>query len=103
MLPTRNSVGISYIDHVTNGEFCAKIQQAIEPQRPLDHRKETQIDVVWTCLLFICLVKNHLARHSERGKKTRQTGEEVGRQHPGTGVPQVLGDSGEQRNGGNCL
>ena len=25
--------------------------------------------------------QNHLARHSERGKKTRQTEEEVGRQH----------------------
>ena len=24
---------------------------------------------------------NHLARHSERGKKTRQTEEEMGRQH----------------------
>ena len=27
------------------------------------------------------LAKNHLARHSERRKKTRQTEEEVGRQH----------------------
>ena len=40
-----------------------------------------------------------LARHSERGKKTRQTKEEVGRQHQGTdmpGVRQVLEGSGEQ-------
>ena len=38
--------------------------------------------------------------HSERGKKTRQTKEEVGRQHPGMdrpGVRQVLEGSGEQR------
>ena len=41
--------------------------------------------------------QNHLARHSERGKKTRQT--EVGRQHQGMdrpGVHQVPEGSGEQ-------
>ena len=32
------------------------------------------------CLPFIRSGQNHLARHSERGKKTRQTEEEVGRQ-----------------------
>ena len=39
------------------------------------------------------------ARHSERGKKTRQTKEEVGRQHQGKdrpGVRQVPEGSGEQ-------
>ena len=43
--------------------------------------------------------QNHLARHSERGKKTRQTEKEVGRQHQGTdrpGVQQVPEGSGEQ-------
>ena len=42
---------------------------------------------------------NHLARHSERGKKTRRTKEEVGRQHQGMdrpGVRQVPEGSGEQ-------
>ena len=39
--------------------------------------------MVWSCLLFIRSGQNHLARHSERGKKTRQTKEEVGRQHQG--------------------
>ena len=42
---------------------------------------------------------NHLARHSERGKKTRQTEEEVGRQHQGMdrpGVHQVPEGSGDQ-------
>ena len=29
--------------------------------------------MVWTCLPFIKSGRNHLARHSERGKKTRQT------------------------------
>ena len=43
--------------------------------------------------------QNHLARHSERGKKTRQTEEEVGRQHQGMDrlrVWQVPEGSGEQ-------
>ena len=31
--------------------------------------------MVWTCLTFIGSGQNHLARHSERGKKTRQTEE----------------------------
>ena len=43
-------------------------------RRPPDDRKETQTVVVWTCLPFIGSGQNHLARHSERGKKTRQTG-----------------------------
>ena len=49
-------------------------------RRP-DHRKETQCETVWTCLPFIRSGQNHFARHSERGKKTRQTEEVVGRQH----------------------
>ena len=43
--------------------------------------------------------QHHLARHSERGKKARQTEEEVGRQHQGMdrpGVRQVPEGSGEQ-------
>ena len=45
--------------------------------------------------------QTHLARHSEGGKKTRQTEEEVGRQHQGMnrrGVRQVPEGSGEQDN-----
>ena len=64
----------------------------------LDHRTEMQIAVVWTCLQFRS-GQNHLARHSERGKKTRQTEEEVGRQHQemdGPGVLPVPPGSGEQ-------
>ena len=67
-------------------------------RRP-DDRKETQTAVVWSCLPFVRSGQNHLARHSERGKKTRQTEEEVGRQHQGMdrpGVRQVEG-SVEQR------
>ena len=64
---------------------------------PPDHRKETQTAVVWSCLPFIRTGQNHVARHSERGKKTRQT--EVGRQHQGMDMPgvcQVPEGSGEQ-------
>ena len=68
-------------------------------RRPPDHREETQIAVVWSCLPFIRSGQNHLARASETGKKTRQTEEEVGRQHQGMdrpGVRQVPEGSGEQ-------
>ena len=33
--------------------------------------------MAWSCLPLIRSGQNHLARHSERGKKTRQTEEEV--------------------------
>ena len=48
---------------------------------------------------FIRSGQKHLARHSERGKKTGQTGEEVGRQHQAMDRPrvsQVSEGSGEQ-------
>ena len=50
--------------------------------------------------LFIRSGQNHLVRHSERGEKTRQTEEEVGKQHQGMdrlGVHQVPEGSGEHR------
>ena len=37
--------------------------------------------MVWSCLPLIRSGQNHFARHSERGKKTRQTEEEVRREH----------------------
>ena len=55
--------------------------------------------MVWSCLPFIRSGENYFARHSERGKKTRQTEEEVGRQHQATdrpGVRQVPEGSGER-------
>ena len=69
-------------------------------RRPPDHCKETQTAVVWSCFPFIRSGKNHFARHSEMGKKTMQTEEEVGRQHQGMDRPggrQVSEGSGEQR------
>ena len=84
MLPTRNP--------------CQDPAGNWTTRRP-DDRKETQTAQVWSCLQFIRSGQNHLARHSERGKKTRQTKEEVGRQHQGMdrpGVRQVPDGSGEQ-------
>ena len=83
--------------HVTNEEVRAMIQQAIGPHEDL-------LTIVkrlnLSCLPFIRFGQNHLARHSERGKKTRQTEEEVGRQHQGMdrrGVRQVPASSAEQK------
>ena len=68
-------------------------------RRAPDDRIKTQTAVVWSCFPFIRSGQNHLARHRERGKKTRQTEEEVGRQHQGMDRPgfrQVPEGSGEQ-------
>ena len=84
MLPTRKSVPDPAGNWTT--------------RRPPDDLKETQTAVVWSCLPFIRSGQNHLARHSERRKKTRQTEEEVGRQHQGMdrpGVRQVPEGSGK--------
>ena len=67
--------------------------------RRSDDRKETQTAVVWSFFPFIRSGQNHLARHSERWKKARQTEEKVGRQHQGMdspGVRQVPEGCGEQ-------
>ena len=68
-------------------------------QRPPDHCTETQTAVVWSCLPFIRSGQNHLAKQSERGTKTSQTEEEMGRQRQGMdrpGVRQVPEGGGEQ-------
>ncbi|WP_419584082.1 hypothetical protein, partial [Thiolapillus sp.] len=80
---------ISYKDHVTNKEVCAMIQRAIGPHKDLLMIiKKCKLQwYVWSCFPFIRSGQNHLARHSERGKKTRQTEEEVGRQHQGMDRP----------------
>ena len=55
--------------------------------------------MVLSCLPFIRSGQKHLARHSERGKNTRQTEEEVGRQLQGMdrpGVRRIPEGSGEQ-------
>ena len=61
--------------------------------RQSDHTKTSwpsqwDVNLQWY-VPFIRSGQNHLARHSERGKKTRQTEEEVGRQHQGMDRPGV--------------
>ena len=83
MLP--QDICISYKDHVTNEKVCVKNQQAIRPHEDL-----------------LTIIKRRTARtilQSEKGEKTRQTDEQVGRQHQGMdrpGVHQVPDGSEEQ-------
>ena len=84
----RKILCISYKDHVTNEEVHAKIQQANGLHKDLltiVKRHKLQWYGHVSCLSG--LARNHLARHGERGKKTRQTEEEVGRQHQGMDRP----------------
>ena len=95
----RRILNISCKDHVTNKEVRAKIGQAIGPHKDLLTIIKRQTAVVWSCFPFIRSGQNHLARHSKMGKKTRQTKEEVGRQHQGMdwpGVRQVPDGIGKQ-------
>ena len=81
------------------GNPCQDPEGNWTTRRSPDDRKETQTAVVWSCFPFIRSGENHFARHSERGKKTRRTKEEAGRQHQGMdrpGVRQVPEGSGEQ-------
>ena len=95
----RKILCISYKDHVTNKEVCAKIQHAIGPHKDL-------LTIVKRCKLQWC---GHISRSSglaktilqdsERGKTSRQTEEEVRRQHKGLdrpGVCQVPEGSGKR-------
>ena len=91
------------------GSLCQDPAGNRATRRPPDHRKETQTAEVWTCLPFIRSGKNHLAKHRERGKKTRQTEEEVGRQNIGewTGLEfaksQRAVENKKKKKGGNWL
>ena len=83
------------------GSPCQDLAGNWTTWRPSDDRKETQTALVWSCLPFIRSGQNHLARHSEGGKRTRQTQKEMGRQHWGMDRPgdrQVPESSGEHRN-----
>ena len=82
------------------GSLCQDPAGNRTTRRPPDHCNGTQTEVLYTCLPFIRSNQNHLARHSERRKKTRQTEKEVGRQHQGmdrAGVCKVPEGCGEQR------
>ena len=80
------------------GSLCQDPVGNQTTRRP-DHRKEMQTAMLRSCLPFIRSGQNHLAKHSERGKKTRQTEEEEGRQQQGMdrpGVGKVPEGGGEQ-------
>ena len=90
----------SYKDHVTEEEVRAKIQLAIGPHEEL-------LTIVKRRKLQWCghvsrssgLAKTILQGPVKRGKKTRQTEEEVGSQHQGVdrpGVRQIPEGSGKQ-------
>ena len=86
----RKILHISYKDHATNEKVCAKIQQAIGLHEDLlTIVKRRKLQWYGHVSRSSGLAKNNLARHSERGKKTRQTEEEVGRQHQGKDRPGV--------------
>ena len=95
----RKILHISYKNHATNEEVRAKIQQAIG-QDLLTIVKRRKLRWYGHVPRSLGPAKTICARHSERGKKTRQTEEGVGRKHQGIdrpGVRQVPEGSGEQR------
>ena len=97
----RKILHISYKDHLTNEEVRAKIRQAIGPHEDLlTIVKRGKLQWYSHVSSSSGQAKTiFLARHSERGKKTRQTEEEEGRQHQAMdrpGVRQVPEGSGEQ-------
>ena len=71
----RKTLRISYKDHFTNEEVRAKIQHAIGPHEDLAIVKRRKLQWYGHVSRSSGLAKEH----SERGKKTRQTEEEVGR------------------------
>ena len=96
----RKILHISYKDHVTNEEVRAKIQQAIGPREDLlTIVKRHKLQWYGHVSCSSGLAKTILQGTVKRGKKTRQTEKEVGRQHLGMdrpGVCQVPESSGEQ-------
>ena len=97
----RKTLRISYKDHVTNEEVCAKIQQAIGPHDFLIIVKRRKLKWYGRVCRLSSLAKTILqgtvkrVRRQGRQKKKK----EVGKQHQGMdrpGVRQVPAGSGEQ-------
>ena len=97
----RKILHISYKDHDTNKEVRAKILQAIGPYEDLlTIVKRRKLQWYGHVSRSSGLAKTILQGTVKGGKKTRQTEEEVGRQHQEMdrpGVRQVPEGSGEQR------
>ena len=103
----RKTLRISYKNHDTNEEVRAKSQRAIGPHEDqLTIVKRRKLQRYGHISRPSGLAKTYLARHSKREKKTRQTEEEVGRQHQGVGRPAVAKSQKaveNRKNGGNWL
>ena len=82
---------VKYKDHVTNEEVCAKIQLAIGPHQDLlTIVKRHKLQWYGHVCRSSGLAKTILQDTVKGGRmKTRQTGEEVGRQHQGIDRPGV--------------
>ena len=81
---------ISYKDYVTNEEVRAKIQQAFGPHEDLTIVKRRRLQWYGHVSRSSGLTKVFLQSTVKGGKKTRQTEEEVGRQHQEMDRPGVL-------------
>ena len=99
-----NEVLLQYTTHLIQrpcyqrGSLCQDPAGNWTTQRPPDHHKIRDANCSGIVMSpFIRSGQHHLARHSERGKKTRQTEEEVGKQHQGKDRPGVRQVSGYQR------
>ena len=95
----RKILRISYKDHVANEEVRAKIQQEIGPHEDLIIVKRRKLQWYGHVSRSSGLAKTILQGTVKRGKETRQTEKEVGRQHQEmdrSGVRQVPEGSGEQ-------
>ena len=81
---------IKYKDHVTTEEVCAEIERALRPHDDLlTIVKRRKMKWYEHASRSSGSDQNHLARHGEGGKKTRQKEQEVGRQHQGMDRPGV--------------
>ena len=74
------------------GSLCQNPTGNRTIRRPPDHSKETQTEVVWTCLPFISCGQNHIPRIKAERKweeDKAETEKEVGRQHQAMDRPGV--------------
>ena len=104
---SRNTTHLIQRPCYQRGSLCQDTAGNRTTRRPPDQFKETQTEVIWTCLPFIRSGQFHLTRHSKRGKKTGQTEKEVERQlqgmnrHGGRQAPEGGGE--KKKNGRNWL
>ena len=85
------------------GHLCQDPAGNRTTRRP-DHRKETQTEVVWTCLPFIRSGQDHMGRHSEKDKADRRrSGKTTSGNGQAWSLPSPRGQWRTGENGGNWL